>query len=157
MQKISTCLWFDGQAEEAAKFYTSIFKNAKIGQIMRTSEAGPGPKGSVLTVTFELEGHEFMALNGGPHFKFTPAISMFVKCKTQEEIDELWAKLTAGGKEVECGWLTDKFGVSWQIVPAEIGELLGAGDSKKSARVIKAIMQMKKLDLNVLRRAYQQE
>jgi predicted 3-demethylubiquinone-9 3-methyltransferase (glyoxalase superfamily) len=157
MQKISTCLWFDGQAEEAAKFYTSIFKNGKIGQTMRTSEAGPGPKGSVLTVTFELEGQAFMALNGGPKFKFTPAISMVVRCKMQEEIDELWAKLSAGGQEVQCGWLTDKFGVSWQIVPSELGELLGGGDSKKSARVMKALLQMIKLDINALRRASQED
>jgi predicted 3-demethylubiquinone-9 3-methyltransferase (glyoxalase superfamily) len=128
MQKITPFLWFDNNAEEAAKFYVSIFENSKITDTRRYGDAGPGPKGSVMTVTFELEGQEFMALNGGPHFKFTEATSFFVKCKTQEEVDELWEKLSAGGEKSRCGWLKDKFGLSWQIVPEALGELLAHPD-----------------------------
>ena len=155
MQKIIPFLWFDGNAEEAVKFYTSIFKNSKVGDITRCGDAGPGPKGSVLTVKFQIEGHEFMALNGGPHFKFTPAISFFVNCDTQEEVDELWEKLLAGGAAMQCGWLTDKFGISWQIIPKVLGEMLGDKDPQKSQRVMKAVMKMIKIDMEGLRRAYE--
>ena len=155
MQKITPCLWFDGKAEEAMKFYMSIFKNAKVVSVMRCGEAGPGPKGSVLAVTFELEGQEFMGLNGGPEYHFTPAISMFVKCKTQAEVDDYWEKLQAGGgKPVRCGWLTDKYGVSWQIVPTALGEMLQDKDAAKAQRVMRAMMQMVKLDVAALEKAY---
>src|SRR5438874_6835785 len=126
MQKITPFLWFDHQAEEAMHFYTSIFKNSRAGTVQRYGEAGPGPKGSVMSVTFQLEGQEFFALNGGPQFSFTPAISFFVDCKTQAEVDELWEKLSAGGAPNHCGWLTDKFGLSWQIIPSILGELLNS-------------------------------
>src|SRR5438874_12970103 len=129
MQKIRPFLWFDGKAEEAMNFYVSIFKNSKIVSIMRYGEAGPGPKGTVMACTFELEGQEFMALNGGPHFTFSPAISFFVNCETQQEVDQLWEKLSAGGQKQNCGWLTDKYGVSWQIVPTILGELLRDQDA----------------------------
>lgn len=154
MQKITPFLWFDGNAEEAMNFYTSIFKNSKIGQVRRYGEAGPGPKGSVMTGTFQIEGQEFMALNGGPHYKFTPAISFFVNCETQEEVDELWEKLSAGGEAMQCGWLKDKFGVTWQIIPNALGELLGDKDPQKSQRVMKAMMKMVKIDVEELRRAH---
>src|SRR5262245_57358207 len=131
MQKIVPFLWFDKNAEEAVKFYTSIFKKSKVTRIMRCGDAGPGPKGSVLTITFKLEGQEFYALNGGPNYEFTPAISLFVNCKTQKEVDVLWKKLSAGGKEVACGWLEDKFGVSWQIIPEKLMSLLHSKDGKK--------------------------
>jgi predicted 3-demethylubiquinone-9 3-methyltransferase (glyoxalase superfamily) len=153
MQKITTFLWFDDQAEEAANFYTSIFKNSKLGRILRHGDAGPGPKGSVLTVEFQLEGQQFVALNGGPQYQFTPAISLFVNCETQEEINDLWAKLTAGGKEVQCGWLTDKFGVSWQIVPTILLNLLADKDAAKSQRVMQAMMKMVKFDIAGLQKA----
>ena len=153
MQKITPFLWFDSQAEDAMKFYTSIFKNSKIGRVTRYGDAGPGPKGTAMSVTFELEGQEFMALNGGPQFKFSPAISFFVNCKTQEEIDELWEKLSAGGKTERCGWLTDKFGLSWQVIPAILGELLQDKDAEKSKRVMKAMLQMDKIDIAALKRA----
>ena len=156
MQKITPFLWFDGQAEEAMKFYTSIFKNTKTGSVSRYGDAGPGPKGSVMSATFELEGQKFMALNGGPHFKFTPAISFFVNCETQQEVDELWEKLSAGGAKNRCGWLTDKFGVSWQIIPTALGELLGDKDPEKSKRVMQAMLQMEKIDIAGLRQAYDQ-
>jgi predicted 3-demethylubiquinone-9 3-methyltransferase (glyoxalase superfamily) len=155
MQKITPFLWFDGKAEEAAKFYTSIFKNSKLGQIRRYGDAGPGPKGSVLTASFELEGQEFVALNGGPQFTFTPAISFFVNCETQEEVDEFWDKLSEGGKKNRCGWLQDKFGVSWQIVPTALGKLLSDPDPEKSSRVMKAMLQMDKLDIRGLQEAYE--
>ncbi len=155
MQKITPFLWFDGNAEEAMNFYTSIFKNSKVGQITRCGDAGPGPKGSVLTAKFQLEGQEFMALNGGPHFKFTPAISFFVNCETQQEVDDLWEKLLAGGKAMQCGWLTDKFGISWQIIPKALGELMGDKDPQKSQRVMKAMMKMIKIDVEGLKRAYE--
>ena len=157
MQKITPFLWFNGQAEEAANYYVSTFKNSKILNVARFGEAGPGPKGAVMLVTFELEGQQFMALNGGPQYTITPAISLFVNCETQAEVDELWAKLTAGGKEVQCGWLTDKFGVSWQIIPREFMELMQDKDPVKSQRVFQAMMKMVKLDLDVLKRAYRGE
>jgi len=156
MQKIIPFLWFDDNAEEAIQFYTSIFKNSKIGRITRYGEAGPGPKGTVMTATFQLEGQEFMALNGGPHFKFTEAISLFVNCETQQELDELWEKLSAGGEKGRCGWLKDKYGLSWQIIPKVLGELLADKDPKKSQRVMKAMLQMDKIDVNGLKQAYEQ-
>jgi predicted 3-demethylubiquinone-9 3-methyltransferase (glyoxalase superfamily) len=156
MQKISPFLWFDGNAEEAANFYVSIFKNSKILNISRYGDSGPGPKGSVMVVKFQLNGQEFMALNGGPAFKFTEAISFLVNCETQEEVDELWEKLTAGGKEIQCGWLKDKFGLAWQIVPTILGELMTEKDPKKAARVMQAMMQMIKIDINKLQQAYDQ-
>jgi predicted 3-demethylubiquinone-9 3-methyltransferase (glyoxalase superfamily) len=153
-QKIQTFLWFDRDAEDAAKFYVSIFKNSKITGISRYGDAGPGPVGSVMTVGFVLDGQEFVGLNGGPQFKFTEAISLMVNCDTQQEIDELWTKLTAdGGKEVECGWLKDKYGLAWQIVPRKLNELVSENDPARSNRVMKALMTMKKLDIAALERA----
>jgi predicted 3-demethylubiquinone-9 3-methyltransferase (glyoxalase superfamily) len=137
-------------------FYTSIFRNSKKGRLMYYGEAGPGPKGSVLSATFELEGVEFTALNGGPHFQFTPAISFFVSCRSQKEVDEYWEKLTAGGAENQCGWLTDKYGVSWQIVPVVLGEMLQDKDPEKSKRVMQAMLKMHKLDIKGLEEAYAQ-
>jgi predicted 3-demethylubiquinone-9 3-methyltransferase (glyoxalase superfamily) len=154
MQQISTCLWFDNQAEEAAKFYMSIFKDSKIVSTLRHGDAGPGPKGSVLAMTFELNGQEIIALNGGPHFTLTPAVSLFVKCKTQEEVDHYWDKLLAGGEPSQCGWLTDKFGLCWQIVPTILGEMLQDKDAAKAARVMEAMMKMIKIDIPTLKRAY---
>jgi len=158
MQKINPCLWFDDKAEEAAKFYVSIFKNSKLGNITRYGKAGAEvsgrPTGSVMTVTFEIEGQEFVALNGGPHFKFSEAISFMVKCETQKEIDELWEKLSQGGKEGQCGWLKDKYGLSWQIVSPVWDEMLRDKDVKKSERVMKAILQMSKPDIKTLKQAY---
>jgi len=154
MRKITPFLWFDSQAEEAMKFYTSIFKNSKVGLVSRYGAAGPGPKGTVMSATFKLEGQEFMALNGGPLFKFSPAISLYVTCKTQKEVDQLWAKLSAGGKPERCGWLTDKFGLSWQIIPSVLGKLLHDKDPNKSQRVMKAMLQMGKLDIQGLKRAH---
>jgi len=156
MQKITPFLWFDNQAEEAMQFYTSIFKNSRVGKVSRYGDAGPGPKGSVMSATFQLEGQEFMALNGGPHFQFTPAISFFVNCETQAEVDELWEKLSAGGETQQCGWLKDKFGLSWQIIPSALGRMLGDKDAKKSHSVMKAMLQMTKIDVNGLQRAYDQ-
>jgi predicted 3-demethylubiquinone-9 3-methyltransferase (glyoxalase superfamily) len=153
-QKITTFLWFDTNAEEAAKHYTSIFKNSKILEVARYGDAGPGPKGSVMIVRFQLEGQEFIALNGGPRFKFTEAISLAVTCDTQEEVDELWAKLTAGGQESQCGWLKDTFGLSWQIVPSDVPKLMQDPDPEKSKRVMEAIFQMKKIDIARLKQAY---
>jgi predicted 3-demethylubiquinone-9 3-methyltransferase (glyoxalase superfamily) len=157
MQKITPFLWFDGKAEEAADFYTSIFKGSKILNIARYGEAGPGPKGTAMAVTFQLEGQEFMALNGGPQFTFSPAISFFVNCATQAEVDELWEKLSAGGEKLQCAWLKDKFGVSWQIVPRAFLELMQDKDTVKSQRVFKAMLQMTKLDIEGLQRAYRGE
>ncbi len=154
MQKITPFLWFDNQAEEAIKFYTSIFKNSKVGRVSRYGDAGPGPKGTVMSATFELDGQGFMALNGGPHFKFSPAISFYVNCETQQEVDELWAKLSAGGKPERCGWLTDKFGLSWQIIPSILGELLHDTDPEKSQRVMKAMLQMDKINIEGLKQAH---
>ena len=160
IQKITPCLWFDNQAEEAAKFYASIFKNSKIGNMTRYGEAGAKvsgrPKGSVMTVTFEIEGQEFVALNGGPHFTFSEAISLMVKCETQKEIDEMWEKLSQGGEEGPCGWLKDKYGLSWQIVSPVWDEMLRDKDVKKSERVMKAILQMTKPDIKTLKQAYEQ-
>ena len=155
MQKIVPFLWFDGQADEAVNFYTSIFSNAKINSVTRYGDAGPGPKGTIMSATFELDGQEFYALNGGPMFKFSPAISFFVKCETQEEVDYYWSKLPAGGGATnQCGWLQDKFGVSWQVVPTLLGRLLGDKDPAKSSRVMRAMMTMTKLDLAGLQQAY---
>ena len=152
-QKITTCLWFDTQAEQAAEFYCSIFKNSKVGNVVRYGDAGPGPKGSAMVVTFELDGRQFMGLNGGPRFKFTEAISLVVHCEDQAEIDYFWEKLTAdGGQESQCGWLKDKFGLSWQIVPKIIGELM-TGDPERANRVMMAVMPMKKLDLAKMKAA----
>ena len=158
MQKITPCLWFDHQAEEAAKFYASIFKNSKIGNMTRYGEAGAKvsgrPNGSVMTVTFEIEGQEFVALNGGPHFTFSEAISLMVKCETQKEIDEMWEKLSQGGEQGQCGWLKDKYGLSWQIVSPVWDEMLRDKDVKKSERVMKALLQMTKPDIKTLKQAY---
>lgn len=162
MQKITPCLWFDNQAEEAVNFYSSIFKDAKIGAITRYSDeaaaASGQPKGAVMTVDFELNGQRFLALNGGPHFKFTEAISLMVNCETQEEVDKFWNKLIeGGGQPSRCGWLKDKYGLSWQIVPAVLNKLMSSGDAAKSGRVMAAIMQMDKLDIATLEEAYQRE
>lgn len=157
MQKITPCLWFDNNAEEAVTHYCAIFKNAGIGRVLRCGESGPGPKGSVLTMTFQLEGQQFIALNGGPIFKFNEAISLSVDCKTQEEVDELWEKLSNGGQKSRCGWLKDKFGLSWQIVPSALVEMLQDNDLAKSARVMAAMMQMNKIDIESLKRAYKGE
>lgn len=158
MQKITPCLWFDDQAEEAARFYTSIFKNSRIGYMTRYGEAGARvsrrPKGSVMTVTFEIEGQEFMALNGGPLFPLTEAVSFMVKCETQQDIDEMWSKLSEGGEEGPCGWLKDKYGLSWQIVVPEWDKMLRDKDSTKSERVMQAILPMSKPDLKAIKRAY---
>jgi predicted 3-demethylubiquinone-9 3-methyltransferase (glyoxalase superfamily) len=149
-------MWFTNQAEEAAKFYTSIFKNSKLDQISYYGDAGLGQKGSVLTVTFQLNGQGMMALNGGPEYKFTPAISLFVNCEDQREVDYYWEKLSDGGQKGPCGWLTDKFGISWQIVPTILGVLMSDKDERKAARVMKAMLQMSKLDVNALQKAYQE-
>ena len=156
MQKITPFLWFDDKAEEAANFYTSIFKNSKIGSVSRYGEAGPRPKGTAMTVSFQLEGQEFTALNGGPEFNFTEAISFYVNCETQQEVDELWGKLTKGGEEGPCGWLKDKYGVSWQIIPRVLPEMLQDKDPEKANRVMQAMLQMKKIDIAGLKRAYEQ-
>jgi predicted 3-demethylubiquinone-9 3-methyltransferase (glyoxalase superfamily) len=157
MQKITPFLWFDNQAEEAANFYVSLFKNSKIGNIRRYGDAGPGPKGSVMSVIFQLEGQEFFALNGGPHFKFTPAISLFVNCENQAEVDELWEKLSAGGRKDRCGWLQDKYGLSWQIIPTALSQLMGDPDPARSSRVMKAMLQMDKIDIARLKEAYENQ
>ena len=154
MEKITTCLWFDNNAEEAVTFYTSIFKNSKVLEVSRWGEGGPGPEGSVLTMRFQLDGVEIMALNGGPAFKFTEAISLSVDCQSQAEVDELWEKLTEGGSEDQCAWLKDKFGLSWQIVPRALPELLGDPDPEKSKRVMEAMFKMKKIDIKALQEAY---
>ncbi|MGO9601768.1 MAG: VOC family protein [Isosphaeraceae bacterium] len=154
MQKITPFLWFDHQAEEAASFYASIFPNSRILKVIRYGRAGPGPAGSAMTVEFELEGQSFVALNGGSHFKFTEAISFVVNCQTQEEVDDYWEKLCEGGTPVECGWLKDKFGLSWQIVPTALPKLLSDPDPEKAQRVMKAMLTMKKLDISALEQAY---
>jgi predicted 3-demethylubiquinone-9 3-methyltransferase (glyoxalase superfamily) len=154
MQKITPFLWFDGKAEEAMNFYVSIFKNSTVGSVTRYGAAGPGPKGSVMSAMFRLDGQEFFALNGGPHFTFTPAISFFVNCETQQEVDELWERLSEGGEKSRCGWLKDKYGLSWQIIPSVLSELLHDKDPAKSGRVMKAMMQMGKIDIAGLQRAY---
>jgi predicted 3-demethylubiquinone-9 3-methyltransferase (glyoxalase superfamily) len=157
MQKISPFLWFDGKAEEAMNFYTSIFKDAKVGKVMRYGDAGPGPKGAVMSATFQLHGQDFIALNGGPQFSFTPAISFFVNCETQEEVDELWGKFSEGGEPQGCGWIKDKFGLSWQIIPTILGELLQDKDAGKAQRVMQAMMKMSKIDSALLKQAYEQQ
>ena len=158
MQKITPHLWFDDKAEEAANFYVSLFKNSKIVSIARYGEEGAEvsgrPAGTVMTIEFQLEGQDFMALNGGPEFKFTEAISFLVNCETQEEVDKFWDKLTDGGEEQPCGWLKDKYGLSWQIVPTVLGEMLSDKDPQKSERVMKALLQMKKIDIQALKQAY---
>jgi predicted 3-demethylubiquinone-9 3-methyltransferase (glyoxalase superfamily) len=154
MQKITPFLWYDDKAEEAANFYVSIFKNAKIGTIRRYGDAGPGPKGSAMSVEFELDGQPFIALNGGPIFSFSPAISFFVNCETQEEVDELWDKLSAGGEKQRCSWLKDRYGVSWQIVPSALGELLQDKNPAKSTSVMQAMLKMDKIDIKALREAH---
>ncbi len=156
MQKITPFLWFNDQAEEAMNFYVSLFRNSKITMLRRYGEEGPGPKGTVMTGTFQLEGQEFMALNGGPHFSFTPAISLFVNCQTQEEVDELWDKFSEGGVTNQCGWLQDKYGVSWQIIPTALGEMLGDKNPAKAGAVMKAMLQMRKIDIKRLQQAYEQ-
>jgi predicted 3-demethylubiquinone-9 3-methyltransferase (glyoxalase superfamily) len=155
-QKVTPFLWFDHQAEEAATFYTSVFKNSKIETVTRYGDAGPGPKGSVMTIAFELDGQKFVALNGGPHYQFNPAISFVVNCEGQEEVDHYWDKLTTGGKEVQCGWLVDRYGVSWQIVPNALIEMVRDKDPVRSQRVMKAMLQMKKIDIAGLEHAYRQ-
>src|SRR5215475_4406965 len=155
MQKITPFLWFDGNAEEAVNFYASIFTNSKIANICRYGEAGPGPKGSVMTVEFQLEGQDFIALNGGPQFKFTEAISFSVNCETQEEVDKFWEKLSDGGEEGPCGWLKDRYGLSWQINPTILGEMLRDPDPQKSKRVMDAMLKMKKFVIEDLKRAYE--
>ena len=154
MPKVSPFLWFDTQAEEAANFYVSVFKNSKITNVNRYGEAGPGKPGSVMTVAFELDGQEFTALNGGPDYRFTHAISFVVNCKDQTEVDYFWDKLSEGGEEVQCGWLRDKYGLSWQVVPEGLGDVLSGDDDEGSQRAMEAMLQMKKLDIDALRRAY---
>lgn len=160
MQGITPFLWFDNQAEEAASFYTSLFKNSRVLNVARYGEAGAEvsgiPRGTVMTVTFELDGQEFTALNGGPAFTFSEAISFMVKCETQEEVDRLWERLTEGGEAGECGWLKDRYGVSWQIVPTALGEMLQDSDPRRSERVTAALLKMKKIDIEKLRQAYGQ-
>ena len=155
MQKITPFLWFDTEAEEAAKFYVSVFKNSKVVSTTRYGEAGPGPKESVMTVEFDLEGQRFVGLNGGPQFKFTEAVSFVVNCTTQEEVDYFWEKLSEGGQEIQCGWLKDKYGLSWQVVPTILIEFLQDKDPVKAQRVMKAMLQMKKIEIEPLKRAYE--
>jgi predicted 3-demethylubiquinone-9 3-methyltransferase (glyoxalase superfamily) len=154
--KIRPFLWFDDKAEEAMNFYVSIFKNSEILSVSRWGEAGPGPAGTVMSATFRLDGQEFMALNAGPHFKFTEAISFFIDCESQEEVDELWEKLSKGGETSQCGWLKDKFGVSWQVIPSILGELLQDPDPERANRVMQAMLQMTKIDIAKLEYAYTQ-
>jgi len=157
MHKITPFLWFDGKAEEAAKFYVSIFNNSRIMDITRYGEAGPGPKGSAMTVRFELDGQEFIGLNGGPQYKFTEAVSFSVDCKTQEEVDDFWEKLSEGGEQGQCGWLKDKYGLSWQVNPTVLSQMLSDPDPEKSKRVVEAMLRMKKIDIKRLRQAYEQK
>ena len=154
MQKITPNLWFDTEAEEAATFYTSIFKNSRVTNVMHYGEAGPRPAGMVMTVTFQLEGQDFTGLNGGPEFKFNEAVSLLVNCESQQEVDELWEKLSAGGEKGPCGWLKDKFGVSWQIVPTVLDEMLQDEDADKANRAMKAMLQMTKINIGELEKAY---
>jgi len=156
MQKITPFLWFDDKAEEAMNFYVSIFKNSKRGRISRYGEAGPGPKGTVMVATFQLEGQDFIALNGGPHFKFTEAISLVVNCESQDEVDAFWEKLSEGGSKGQCGWLKDKYGLSWQVVPTALGKLMSDPDPEKSKRVMTAMLKMTKMDIQGLQQAYDQ-
>jgi len=157
VQTITPFLWFDGKAEEAMNFYTSVFKNSKIGRVTRYGEEGPGTKGTVMTATFQLNGQEFIALNGGPQFTFSPAISFLVSCETQQEVDDLWEKLSEGGKKGQCGWLKDKFGLSWQIIPNALGQMLGDKDAGKAGRVLQAMMQMNKIEIETLKQTYDQQ
>ena len=157
MQKIVPFLWFNDEAEEAVNFYVSLFPNSRVTSTSRYGEAGPGPKGSVMSATFQLDGQEFYALNGGPHYKFTPAISMFINCESQGEVDDLWEKLSAGGRKDRCGWLQDRFGLSWQVIPKALGEMLRDKDPQKSKRVMQAMMQMDKIDIAKLKQAYNGE
>jgi len=157
MPQITPFLWFDGKAEEATDFYLSVFRTARVVDVMHYTEAGPGPAGAVMGVTFELEGQRFIALNGGPQFSFTPAISMFVTCETQQEVDELWDKLSAGGEAQQCGWLKDRYGLSWQIIPAALKEMLQDRDTARAARVMQALMTMGKIDIARLQQAQQQQ
>jgi len=161
MQKITTFLWFDDKAEEAANYYVAIFKNSKIGPITRYGEEAAKvsgrPKGSVMVVTFQLNGQEFMAINGGPHFKFSEAIPLVVNCQTQREVDRLWEKLSEGGEEGQCGWLKDKYGLSWQIVPTVLGKMMQDKDTEKSERVMKAMLKMHKINIKTLKQAYKQK
>lgn len=156
MQKITPYLWFDNQAEEAMNFYVSLFKDSKILNVSRYEVDAPEAPGPVVTATFQLAGQEFMALNGGPYFKFNEAISLFVNCETQEEVDELWEKFLEGGEEQQCGWLKDRYGLSWQIIPSALGEMLSDPDPKKAQNVMQAMLQMRKIDIAALRRAYEQ-
>src|SRR6266550_3005042 len=155
MQKITPFLWFDGKAEEAMKFYVSIFKNSEIVSVSRYGEGGPGPKGTVMTAVFQLEGQEFYALNGGPQFTFSPAVSFFISCETQQEVDELWEKLSEGGEKNRCGWLRDKYGLSWQIIPTALGKLMSDPDPEKSKAVFQAMLKMNKIVIEDLKRAYE--
>lgn len=158
MQKITPFLWFDTQAEEAANFYVSIFKNSKIVKVARYGEAGPGPAGTAMTVVFQLDGQEFIGLNGGPHFKFTEAVSFSIDCESQEEVDWYWSKLTeSGGEESQCGWLKDKFGLSWQVNPKILGQMLSDPDPQKAKRVMEAMLKMKKIDIAALQQAYNRQ
>jgi predicted 3-demethylubiquinone-9 3-methyltransferase (glyoxalase superfamily) len=150
MQRITPFLWFDGQAEAAVDLYVSVFRDSRIKGVSRYPEGAPGPAGTVMSITFELEKQEFIALNGGPQFRFTPALSLFVNCETQEEVDELWERLSAGGEKGQCGWLTDRFGVSWQIVPTVLGKLLSSRDAAKAKRVTQAMLKMHKLEIEKL-------
>ncbi len=150
----TTCLWFDGQAEEAASYYTSVFKNSKLGRVTRATEAGPGPAGSVITVEFELNGQKFVGLNGGPEFKFNEAISFQIHCDDQEEVDYYWSKLSEGGEEGPCGWLKDKYGVSWQVIPSVLIDMLGDPDPEKAKRTTEAMLAMRKLEIAALEKAY---
>ena len=154
MQKITPFLWFNDQAEEATNFYVSIFKDSEVLNVSRYGEGGPGAKGTVMSTTFQLEGQEFYALNGGPHFTFTPAISLFVNCETQEEVDDLWEKLSEGGEKQRCGWLKDKYGLSWQIIPTTLGKLMRDKDPQKAKNVMQAMMKMDKIDIQKLKEAY---
>jgi predicted 3-demethylubiquinone-9 3-methyltransferase (glyoxalase superfamily) len=156
MQKITPFLWFDGKAEEAMNFYVSVVKNSKVVSLSRYGEGSPGQKGTVMSATFELAGQRFIALNGGPQFTFSPAISFLINCETQEEVDQLWEKLSDGGKKERCGWLKDKYGLSWQIIPSALGQMLGDKDPAKSRRVMQAMLQMDKIDIRGLKEAYDQ-
>ena len=155
MQPVTPFLWFDNNAEEAMNFYISVFKNSKVGRVTRYGEAGPGPAGSVMTVEFELDGQKFVGLNGGPHFKFTEAVSFTVRCETQEEIDYYWDKLSEGGQTSRCGWLKDKFGLSWQVEPRILGDLMADKDPEKAKRVMEAMLKMDKIDIEPIKRAYE--
>jgi len=154
MPKITPFLWFDGKAEEAMNFYVSIFKNSKAKSVTRSGKSGPGSEGKVMSATFELDGQEFFALNGGPHFQFTPAVSFFINCETQEEVDELWEKLSEGGEKSRCGWLKDKYGLSWQVIPSALNRLMSDKDAAKAGRVMQAMMQMSKIEIKKLEEAY---